>query len=87
MKMDYLILTGDKETGKDVKLSSTDEIRSYFASLEEEDSEDDIIGGEYEYEYVEEQEDIIPKIQSINFHPTRYSSTIYQSVILIQFCS
>ena len=40
-RMDYQILIVDKETGKDVKLSSTDEIRSYFASLEEEDSEDD----------------------------------------------
>eukprot|EP00804_Cyclotella_cryptica_P004810 CCRYP_004903-RA/>CCRYP_004903-RA protein AED:0.16 eAED:0.16 QI:0/-1/0/1/-1/1/1/0/761 len=34
-RMDYEVLVVDDETGKDVKLVSTDDIRSYFSSLEE----------------------------------------------------
>ena len=53
-----------------------------YINYQEEDSEGDIIGGEYEYEYVEDQEDLIPKIQSIYFHPTRYLSklSLFQTV-------
>ena len=37
-RMDYEVLVVDKETGQDLKLVTTDEIRSYFASLEERNS-------------------------------------------------
>lgn len=40
--MDYEVITVDGGTGKDVKLVSTDEIRSYFASLEEGKQDDEI---------------------------------------------
>jgi len=41
--MDYEILTVDEETGKDIKLNSTDEIRSFFTSLDEANKDDEEI--------------------------------------------
>ncbi|KAL3762855.1 hypothetical protein ACHAWU_001002 [Discostella pseudostelligera] len=40
-RMHYEVLVVDDETGKEMKLNSTDEIRSYFASLEKSNAEDD----------------------------------------------
>ncbi|KAL7517181.1 hypothetical protein ACHAWX_004611 [Stephanocyclus meneghinianus] len=40
-RMDYEVLVVDDETGKDVKLVSTDDIRSYFSSLEEKNQQID----------------------------------------------
>lgn len=40
-RLDYKVLAVDKETGKDVKLTSTDEIRSYFASLDDASTNDE----------------------------------------------
>jgi len=42
-RMDYEVLTVDGETGENIKLVSTDEIRSYFASLDEATKDDDEI--------------------------------------------
>ncbi|KAL3788868.1 hypothetical protein ACHAW5_009225 [Stephanodiscus triporus] len=40
-RMDYEVVFSDEKSGKDMKLVSTDDIRSYFASLEKVDAEDD----------------------------------------------
>jgi len=42
-RMDYEVLVVDEGTGKDIKLVSTDEIRSYFASLDEANKDDEEI--------------------------------------------
>lgn len=41
-RMHYEVLVVDDETGKEMKLNSTDEIRSYFASLEKSNVDDEV---------------------------------------------
>lgn len=51
-RMNYEAIFIDEKTGKDVKLVSTDDIRSYFTSLEQVDAEDNIITDDEEVDII-----------------------------------
>jgi hypothetical protein len=51
-RMNYEVIFIDEKTGKDVKLVSTDDIRSYFTSLEQVDTEDNIITDDEEVDII-----------------------------------